>query len=69
MTYYHYVNKIEEINSFKMKMLASISHEIRTPLNISIGLQQCIQEDLENENNSEVIKLNEFINSIKESKH
>ena len=28
-------------------MLASISHEIRTPLNCSIGLQQCLMDDFD----------------------
>ena len=29
---------MEEINSYKFRMLASVSHEVRTPLNCSIGL-------------------------------
>ena len=47
ITFSHYLNTTEEVNSFKLKMLASISHEIRTPLNCSIGLQQCLLDDEE----------------------
>ena len=38
MTFNKYMNKMEEINAYKFRMLASVSHEIRTPLNCSIGL-------------------------------
>ena len=47
ITYNYYINKIEEINTFKLKMLASLSHEMRTPLNCSIGLQQIMIEDIQ----------------------
>lgn len=33
-----YVQKLEELNLYKMKMLNSISHELKTPLNCTMGM-------------------------------
>ena len=38
ITHNIYRTKINDINSFKLKLLASLSHEMRTPLNCSMGL-------------------------------
>jgi len=38
ITHEAYLQRLEELNLYKMKMLSSISHELKTPLNCSMGM-------------------------------
>ncbi len=40
-------NYLQEINKFKMKLLASISHDLKTPLNASCTFLQILLENVE----------------------
>lgn len=51
----HYNQQVNELQSFKLKMLASVSHELRTQLNCSIILLQVSQSKVSPEVYQELI--------------
>ncbi|KAL4491950.1 hypothetical protein ABPG72_008371 [Tetrahymena utriculariae] len=45
-----YIKRLEELNSYKIKMLSSISHELKTPLNCCMGMLEDVLNLISNEN-------------------